>query len=404
MKHKILYVIDNMQYGGGERAFGQLISLLSKDKYEIDVACKPGGVFEEKIISSGASLRPVDMGSRYSPKAILQLFSIMKKRSIDIVHSQGGRADFFTRVAAKLAGVPIIVSTIAMPVEGFDVNPLRKSVYAAFDRFSERFVDKFIVVSKALEHALIEKHRINKEKVVLVPNGIEVEEYRPWGAERRAQSAEGGSQESGIGGQGVGGKGQGVREEFGLGNKIPLVGAIGRLVWQKGFEYLIKAIPSVAEKFPEAKILIVGEGELEAKLKAESEKLKVRDKIIFTGFRQDIKEILSAIDILAMPSLLEGMPFVILEAMAMAKPIVATDIESITEILDNGKTGILVPPKDPDALSRAIISLLTDGDKARQMGFKARMTVEEKFRVEVIVDRVEKVYQELLQSLALKKR
>ena len=389
MKHKILYVIDNMQYGGGERAFGQLISLLSKDKYEIDVACKPGGVFEEKIISSGASLRPVDMGSRYSPKAILQLFSIMKKRSIDIVHSQGGRADFFTRVAAKLAGVPIIVSTIAMPVEGFDVNPLRKSVYAAFDRFSERFVDKFIVVSKALEHALIEKHRINKEKVVLVPNGIEVEEYRP--------------EERGVE-HGAGGKGHGVREEFGLGNKIPLVGAIGRLVWQKGFEYLIKAIPSVAEKFPEAKILIVGEGELEAKLKAESEKLKVRDKIIFTGFRQDIKEILSAIDILAMPSLLEGMPFVILEAMAMAKPIVATDIESITEILDNGKTGILVPPKDPDALSRAIISLLTDGDKARQMGFEARMTVEEKFRVEVIVDRVEKVYQELLQSLALKKR
>jgi glycosyltransferase involved in cell wall biosynthesis len=129
-----------------------------------------------------------------------------------------------------------------------------------------------------------------------------------------------------------------------------------------------------------------------------SEELRVRDNLIFTGFRSDIKEILSAIDILVIPSLLEGFPMVTLEAMAMAKPIVATNIDGITEQITDGVNGILVSPKDPSALAKAVIQVLSDKELARNMGLSAREKVEQEFSVEKMVAETEKVYLSLLKA------
>jgi glycosyltransferase involved in cell wall biosynthesis len=133
-------------------------------------------------------------------------------------------------------------------------------------------------------------------------------------------------------------------------------------------------------------------------LKLKSKRLGLEDKLIFTGFRSDIKEVLASIDVFVMPSLLEGLPMTLLEAMAMGTPIVATDIDGITEVLDNGKTGLLVPPKDTKALTDAITYLLVHSDKAYQIGLTARKVVEERFRVDVMVQKVEEVYEELLRQ------
>jgi glycosyltransferase involved in cell wall biosynthesis len=170
------------------------------------------------------------------------------------------------------------------------------------------------------------------------------------------------------------------------------------MVWQKGFEYLIQAIPDIVRDVPEAKFLFVGDGLLRERLEALSEELRVRDNLIFTGFRSDIKEILSAIDILVIPSLLEGFPMITLEAMAMAKPIIATNIDGITEQITDGVNGILVPPKDPSALARAVIRVLNDKELARTMGLSAREKVEQEFSVEKMVAESEEVYLSLLKA------
>jgi len=302
----------------------------------------------------------------------------MKGERVDIVHSQGARAYFFARMAAKLAGAPIVVSTVPMPVEGFDVNPIRKLIYNAFNRFSERFVDRFMVVSDALEKMMIEKHRIESQRIVKIYNGIEKDEYCIADDEivRRRSS---------------------FRKKSGFGEDVPVIGVIGRLVWQKGFEYFIEAIPDVLKEFKDARFLIVGEGELKDELKVKSKKLKLEDKSIFTGFMSDIKDILASVDIFIMPSLREGLPVVLLEAMAMNKPIVAADIEGIIEILENGVSGLLVPPRDTKALAEAIITMLTHKDEALQMGISARKAVKERFGVDIMVQKVEEVYEELLQ-------
>lgn len=367
-----------MEFGGGERVFAQMIKSLCRERYKVMVACLLTGTFIEKVKGSGVQVKSIDMRNRFNPRVILQLANLMKREKIDIVHSQGARADFFARIAAKLAKIPIVVSTVTMPVEGFDVNPVVRLIYIILNRFSEHFVNRFIVVSEALKRIMIKKHGIDPQKVVRIYNGIEIDEYCIEGEKAMCRKSR-------------------FREELGLENDTQVIGAIGRLVWQKGFEYFIEAIPNVLKEFPEAMFVIVGEGPLENKLKVKSKKLKVDDKVIFTGFRSDIKEVLASIDILVMPSLLEGFPMITLEAMAMAKPIVATDIEGIMETLKNGITGLLVPPKDTSALAKAIVDLLIHGDKAHQMGKAARRIVEERFGVDIMVQKVEEVYEELLQ-------
>jgi glycosyltransferase involved in cell wall biosynthesis len=215
--------------------------------------------------------------------------------------------------------------------------------------------------------------------VIKIYNGIELDEYRPNGKEVRSQKSE-------------------VRGEFGITKDVPVIGAIGRMVWQKGFEYLIQAIPDIVRDVPDAKFLLVGDGPLRESLEALSKELRVRDKVIFTGFRSDIKEILSAIDILVIPSLLEGFPMITLEAMAMAKPIVATNIDGITEQTTDGVNGILVPPQNPSVLAKAVVRVLNDKELARTMGLSAREKVEQEFSVEKMVAETEKVYLSLLRA------
>ena len=378
MKCNLLYVFDNMEFGGGERVFAQIINRLPVKKYKVTVACLPTGAFIEKIERSGAQVKSVDMRNRFNPKIILQLASLIKTEKIDIVNSQGARADFFARIASKLAGVTATISTVQMPVGGFDVNPIKKFVYMALDRFSERFVDRFIVTSDTLEKTMIETHKIGPQRVVKIYNGVETEEYCVDEGELTNRRSK-------------------FRKESCLEENVPVVGTIGRLVWQKGFEHFIEAIPDVLKRFKKARFLVVGEGALKDKLEAKSKSLSLEDKIIFTGFRNDIKDVLAAIDIFVMPSLLEGLPMILLEAMAMAKPIVATNIDGVKEVLNNGETGLLVTPRDPIVLSEAIVDLLNHRDKAYQMGLAARRVVEKRFGADIMVQKVEKIYEKLLQ-------
>ncbi len=377
MRYNLLYVFDNMEFGGGERVFAQIINRLPVKKYKIIVACLPEGAFIEKIMGSGAQIRPVDMRNRSNPGVIFQLVGLMKNERIDIVHSQGARADFFARMAAKLASAPIVISTVPMPVEGFDVNPIRKFIYKVFNRFSESFVDRFMVVSDALEKMMIEKRRIGPNRVVKIYNGIEKDDFCIAEDELVCRRT-------------------GFRKKSGLGEDIPVIGVIGRLVWQKGFKYFIGAIPEVLKEFKEASFLLVGKGDLKDELMVKSKKLEIEDKTIFTGFMSDIRDVLASIDILVIPSLREGLPIVLLEAMAMKKPIVATNIEGIMEVLENGVSGLLVPPGDTKALADAIIDMLTHKDKALQMGLTARKVVTERFGVDTMVQKVEEVYEDLL--------
>jgi glycosyltransferase involved in cell wall biosynthesis len=370
-KIAILLVIDGLEFGGGERVFLQLVSGL-KDRYRVSVATNTTGKFAQELNKLDIQIFSVDMSRQLSLRPIRQIRDIILQNRIALVHSQGARADFFARLAGRMANSPHILCTVAMPVEGFDVTPLRKQIYRFIDRFSENYVDRFLVVSDALKHFFTVERGISTERVVRIYNGIELYEYQP------------------------NLKGNNLRNEWGIPDAEPIVGAIGRLVWQKGFEHLIKAAPEILAAVPEAWFLLVGKGPLRPNLEALARELNISERIIFTGFRSDIKEILSTIDILVIPSLLEGFPIITLEAMAMAKPIVATQLSGITEQISGDLEGILVPPKNPEALGAAVVSLLQDRKLASRLGAAARSRVEMCFSVEQMVRETEKVYLSVL--------
>jgi len=374
MRVKILFVIDGMEFGGGERVFTQIINGLPLDKYELFLASGPQESFYRAIAKTPIQRYPVNFSNRFNPAITYRLIKIIKDHKIDIVHGQGARAEFFARLASGLFCRSKYVSTIAMPVEGYDVGPIKRLLYKTLDCFSEKFVSYFLVVSSVLEQTMIQAHGIPREKVVRIYNGIEIDHYEPHDQEDGRRK---------------------VRREHSINDSEILIGSLGRLVWQKGFEFFIQSIPLLIQDIRGTRFMLVGEGPLRQELESQARSLGILDRIFFTGHRNDIKDMMAAMDIIVIPSLLEGFPMITLEAMAMEKPIVTTAIDGITEQIRDGREGLLTPPKSPPALAQAVKRLVDDPDYARSLGKNARVKVVQDFSIRKMITETIKVYETL---------
>ncbi|MBW1803013.1 MAG: glycosyltransferase family 4 protein [Deltaproteobacteria bacterium] len=367
-KISILFVIDGVSFGGGERVFAQIMNGLDPDKYNLFLASCPNTLFYEAVANTKVRLIPADLTKSANLSQIIKLAGIIKRNRIDIVHSQGVRADFFARMASWRAGNCRVISTIAAPVDKWDIHPLLKKIYFCLDHFSERFVDRVITVSQELENLLVTRHGFNRNKMIRIPNGIELDRYRPG----EADSAD--------------------RRALGISPGKPVIGSIGRLVREKGHLDLIDAHKKVQETFPGAQLVIAGEGPMKEKLLKRVNALKLARSVIFQGFVKDIRPLMASIDVFAFPSLSEGFPMITLEAMAMAKPIVASNLPGISEQIDHGKTGILVPPGDSHAIAGAVVELLVNRELAKKLGLHARKKAEKAFSVKRMITKTEEVY------------
>jgi glycosyltransferase involved in cell wall biosynthesis len=372
MKTRILFVIDGMEFGGGERVFAQIMNGLPPDRYAPFLASGPQASFYEAIAKAGVKTFAVDFSNRFRPGLVRELMAILRKEQIHIVHGQGARAEIFARLASRLAGPVRYISTVAMPVEGYDVGPAKRLLYRVLDGFTERWVERFLVVSAVLKKTLIERHRIPPSRVLLIYNGIETDTYRP---EEMAPVRER------------------LRREFAIAEGDPLIGAIGRLVWQKGFHDLLEAIPLVLRDLPRARFLLVGDGPLKTDLQEQARSLGIGDRLLFAGHRTDIRDLLSAMDTVCIPSLLEGFPMVTLEAMAMERPLVATAIDGILEQIVDGVEGLLVPPRNAPALAQAMVRLAADPALASTLAAAARLRVVRDFSVRKMIDATIEVYE-----------
>ena len=374
-KIRILYVIDALEFGGGERGFSQLSTGIDKKRFKTYLAAHPESKLEEMARLDNISFIPIDMDRKVNFKTIAQLLRIVNQHQIHIVHSMGARADFFARMAVRKLPKISLVCTVAMPVEGFDIGFIRKIIYKIADRFSSRYVTQFIAVSKALKDQLIRKRKIHSDRITVVHNGVELDQYNP-GMDASEK----------------------IRLLLGITDDYPIIGAIGRLVHQKGYSHFLQAAKQVYVEKKYVRFVIVGHGPEEDNLKSMAKSLGISHVCTFAGLRRDIPELLSTFEVFVLSSVLEGLPRIVIEAMAMGRPIVATDIDGVREELEDGITGLLVPPENSDSLAKSIIDLLTDKDKSVQMGINARRVAEERFGVGIMLKNVEEVYEEILQQ------
>jgi glycosyltransferase involved in cell wall biosynthesis len=187
-----------------------------------------------------------------------------------------------------------------------------------------------------------------------------------------------------------------LRSEIGLDSQDQIVGAIGSLYPVKGHRFLIEAVPAIIEACPKARVLVVGRGDQEVHLKEQVKNLGIERYVYFLGLRQDISRLLSIMDVFVLPSLSEGLSVATLEAMASARPVVATRVGGNAELVADGETGILVPSEDSHALAKSIADVLLDSSRARLLGKRGRARVEQRFQMHMMVSEYRKLYEECL--------
>lgn len=362
---KILYLTTDSRVGGTEKNIISLVSHLNRDKYDNTVvALVPGGELIERLRDYGIEAECLGMRNKFDLLAIFKLYRIIKKRKVDILHTYLFHANILGRIVGRLAGVAVIISSLRVME--------RRRHHRWLDRLTNGLVDVETCVCEAVMRFTIERAGINPDKLVTIPNGIDVGEYR-----LRVNLEE-------------------EKRRLRLESNYPVLGVAGRLHEQKGHLYLLRAIPALLEKYPGTVLLLVGDGPLQEGLERECSKLGINKGVKFLGFRKDIKELMALMDVFVLPSLWEGMPNVLMEAMALGRPIVATRVGGAEELIEDGVTGLLVPSADERTLAEALINILDREDKGRGLGEMARREVEKRFPVEAMVRETEKLYERLL--------
>ncbi len=373
---RILYFVNTTVRAGVEEHVLSLVERLDRNEFDISLACPEELIssMEDELRRTGARLLPVRISGWRQVDRVRRLLGFMKKERIDIVHSHMFISTFFAAPIARMAGVPVVVDT-SHGREAWRRSRLGRSFVV--DRFIARFVDRVIAVSEDTARYLVNEKGISADKVTVIHNGRDLSRFDP------VRSA------------------NGLRKSLGIAKEDITITVVGRLEPQKGHRYFFEALPPLMERHPNVKALIVGDGSLEGELKEQCSRLGISDRVVFTGFLNDVPEVLSLSDVVVLPSLYEGLPLTAIEASAMARPVIATAVDGTPEVIMDGRTGILVRPKDPEGLRDAMFRLVTDEATRRSYGDMGRRTVTERFSLDRQVKRTAMLYRELMDGKRL---
>jgi len=386
-KIRVLHIITRLILGGAqENTIFTVWGLNKSDCYEVELATGPpigpeGSLIKEaekkgiKLTIVSHLRREINFFRDFL--AFIELYLLIRKGKYTIVHTHSSKAGILGRLAAKIAGVKIIIHTVhGLPFFEYQ-NKFLNYVYILCERFTALFTDRLISVCDAMVRKAVGAGVAKEDKFRTVYSGIELHHY----VNSVTSIAE-------------------KQKELNLDPDFPVVGNISRFFDLKGHNYLLQAASRVLEAFPETKFLLVGDGILRERLIRQAEDLKIRENIIFTGLveRKEVPKLISVMDVVVHTSLREGLPRVLPEALAMAKPVIAFEIDGIAEVIKDGINGYLIPPKDSRKLANSIIHLLKDRERARRMGEAGRAMVDPAFELEVMLKRISEVYKELIQQ------
>jgi len=373
-KINILHIYQNSKIGGVQQQLLSLLKAYSRERFNPIFCCLgPKEEIGKEIEGTGIEFIPLNKlrYNRFSSGIVLELHRLMKKKQIHVVRTHRYRSNLYGRLAAFFAGVPVIIASVHDNYRT-DKRPKRRIM----NRILSKITDKIVAVSEDVKEDIIRYDSIDPSKIEVIPNGIDVERFNP---EKNTTD---------------------IRKEFSLEEDDIVIGFVGRIVPAKGLEYLLNALPYLNEEFKSIKLLIVGEGSLVEELKERAKKNNIFDNILFIGRRRDIPEILASINIFVMPSIAEGLPNALLEAMAMGKPIVTTEVGGIPEIVKNGFNGLLVPPRDTLSLSKAIKELIGNDRLAAKLGQAARDLVHDNLSIKAIAQKWQSLYVSILKEKA----
>lgn len=375
-KLKILQVLAGGAWGGGSVIVLAITRELINRGDEVWVLCLDDTT-AQRFSEVGAfivrsplwfhPINPIDI------VPFLQIYKLCVQQRFDLVATHTSKGGFLGRVAARLAGVPRIIHH----AHGFAFRecnaPALRRFYILLERFASHYCDSIISVSEDHRQGAIREHVAPPDKIRTVLNGINFDAFA--GADRAA-----------------------ARAALGLGDEYILLGVASRLAPKKGLEYLIEALPAVVAKEPSIRLVLFGDGPMRKELAEQAQRLGISSHIMFPGFRQNVPRLLSGFDIILQPSVSEGLSISILEGMASGRPLIVCDIQGNREIIRNLENGLLVPPADSAALSRAILHVLSDRASAERMGQNAALDCRKRFSEPRMVEQTLGIYDEVIYS------
>jgi glycosyltransferase involved in cell wall biosynthesis len=367
---RLLLMLTNFHIGGTERQVANLALGIDSSRFDLHLAClRHSGELLTELETLRAPRPEFRIGSLYSLRTLWQgirLAHYIRKHLIQIVHSYGFYPNVFAAPIAKLAGASIVVASIRNTCDL--LTPMQRRL----QRMVCRLADCVLVNADAIRQDLLEQG-YDPSNIVVIRNGITL------------------PKSAGDGGNAL------LRQELGLPVSARLVAVFSRLNRMKGVQYFLDATAILAPRFPDVCFLVVGDGDAKQELEDHARQLGLGRRIVFTGFRRDVPDLLSEAAVSVLPSLSEGTSNTLLESMAAGIPVVATRVGGNPEVVQDGISGLLVPPRDSAALAAAVALVLEDQSLASRLGLAGMRRVSELFSIEGSVHATENLYQRLLE-------
>jgi glycosyltransferase involved in cell wall biosynthesis len=388
---KIVHIITRLDMGGSAQNTMLTCRGLS-DKYEIvlvhGLSLESNMIDAEKnMVQKGmaaarkSGVRIISLASlvrRISPfkdmRALLSLIWLLHKEKPYVVHTHSSKAGILGRLAAAVARVPIVIHTPHGHVFYGHFNRLSSKIFLWIEKCFAFFTDRIIALTHGEKEEYLKLSLGRPHKLLTVHSGVDIGRYM----HHKIDVIE-------------------KKQALGLPSKGFIVGFVGWLLPIKGPMHLLKAMAQVWREHPRATLVFVGKGDLDVDLRAVALELEAEDRVKFLGWRDDIEEIMQIFDLLVLPSLNEGMGRVVVEAMAAGKPVVASSVGGIPDLVKHQQTGILVPPADEDALAGAIARLVENPDQAKKMGSMGRYH-SYSFSLAAMIDKLDALYDDLICS------
>ncbi len=355
-----LFQVDaGKEWRGGQRQSLLLAKEIQKKGYPQEFVVQPGGPLHKKALEAKLPVTPIKIRNEFDLMAAFHLARVMKRKNCVLVHFHDAHSLSAGSYAASIAKVPLRV--ISRRVDfSLNKNPFSQRKY-------KKGIDSIIAVSSGVKKVLIESG-MDARVIDVVPDGIDL-----LSLEDKKKSDY-------------------LQREFSFAQDDYLVGIVAHLVDHKGHKYLIEAAKILKYKAPNIKIIIVGEGPLLTELTRQAKDIHVDDMVFFLGFRADVPKILSSLDLFVLSSHLEGMGSSIMDAMVYSLPVVATNVGGIPEVVVDGKTGLLVPPRQPKALAEAILKLYANPSLSLKFGKLGCEVVHQKFSSESMANKILEIY------------
>lgn len=361
-KAKVLQLIESWGPGGAEKVVLELAKRMDRSRFHPLVGLLHTGWLHQQLERYGIETFLLDNNYACDPIFLWKLWKLVKDKGVDMIHSHEFTMNVYGALAARVAGIPSLVT-----VHGSQYYPDKKRRRKAYQWVASFPRTELVTVSRSLQKYFCGVTGVNPANVHTVYNGVDCSIFN----------------------------GRGSREPYVQYDKTagPIIGTIGNLYPDKGHIFLIRAASLLAARLPSARILIIGKNTpFRSELESEAKKLNVEDNIQFLGFQEDVSSILKRLDIFVLPSLHETFSIAVIEAMAVGLPVIATRCGGPEEIIADGVNGVLVPPRDHQAIAEKMFLLLRDAELRQKVARKAREQVVKNYTLETMTSHYQNLY------------